>query len=206
MPTILEKPPQVQPPLFGDHTSTGPKRKRWTLAECRRLAEAGYLDFDRYELVEGELFDTMSKGLRHTKTQRKVVVRLGELFGAEFITSETPIEVQGKVDVSEPEPDATYLKRDYYGFEWVPRPEDINLVVEVSDSTLAFDLTTKARLYAGGGILEYWVLDSDSRRLIVHRDPKEGAYSSVVAYDYLESVTPLSAPGVSIAVASLFAE
>jgi Uma2 family endonuclease len=195
MPTVLEQPAFV---------TTSPSRKRWTLAECRRLADAGFLDWERYELVEGDLIDTMGKGRRHVNTQRNVVLLLGELFGPKQVDSEAPIEVPGKVDVSEPQPDAVYLKREFSTFSTTPRPEDIHLIVEVSDSTLLFDLTAKARLYAGAGIPEYWVVDPESRRLIVHRDPKEGVYSSVVAYDSSESVIPLSAPGVSLAVASLF--
>jgi len=65
--------------------------------------------------------------------------------------------------------------------------------VEVADRTLAFDLTTKATLYARAGIVEYRVLDLPGRRLIVHREPRDGRYGSGVAYSEQESVAPLSA-------------
>ena len=55
-------------------------------------------------------------------------------------------------------------------------------MVEVADSTLAFDLNTKAALYARAGIPEYWVLDVKGQRLMVHRDPSGGRYQSVIAY------------------------
>jgi Uma2 family endonuclease len=78
------------------------------------------------------------------------------------------------------------------------------LVVEISDSTLGFDLTTKAELYARAGIVEYWVVDVAARRLIVHRDPREGLYRAVTAYAEQESVAPLAAPHSALAVAEAF--
>jgi len=77
-------------------------------------------------------------------------------------------------------------------------------VVEVSDSSLGFDLTTKAALYARAGIVEYWVLDVAGRRLIVHRDPRAGRYISVAAYGEEESVAPLAALESLLRVGDLF--
>jgi Uma2 family endonuclease len=68
------------------------------------------------------------------------------------------------------------------------------LVVEISDSTLGFDLTTKAELYARAEIQEYWVVDVAARRLIVHRQPHQGLYRSVTAYSAHETATPLALP------------
>jgi Uma2 family endonuclease len=75
-----------------------------------------------------------------------------------------------------------------------PQPQDIQLLVEIADSTLTFDLTVKAALYARAGIVEYWVLDVAGRRLICHRGPISGSYSSVMVYNEQESLAPLSAP------------
>ena len=87
-----------------------------------------------------------------------------------------------------------------------PRPEDLQLVVEVGDSTLGFDLTTKAGLYARAGITEYWVLDVAGRRMIVHRDPQAGRYRSVAAYSEEESVAPMAAPESYLRIGDAFAE
>jgi Uma2 family endonuclease len=87
------------------------------------------------------------------------------------------------------------LKREYSNFKsGNPQPHDLALVIEISDSSLAFDLTTKARLYARAGIEEYWVLDVAGRRLIAHRSPVSGNYTSVVAYGENEMIAPLAAP------------
>jgi Uma2 family endonuclease len=55
-----------------------------------------------------------------------------------------------------------------------PGPGDLDLVIEVAESTLGFDLKTKAGLYARAAIGEYWVLDITGRQMIVHRDPRDG--------------------------------
>lgn len=85
-----------------------------------------------------------------------------------------------------------------------PQPADLLLVVEIANTTLGFDLTTKARLYARAGIADYWVLDVPGRRLIVHRYPSGGEYRSVSSYDEEESVAPLAAPTAELLVGSVF--
>ena len=95
---------------------------------------------------------------------------------------------------SEPIPDLVVLKRSIRGRRTNPRPAELLLVTEVADSSLAFDLNIKAALYARAGIAEYWVLDINGRRLIVHRDPRDGRYQWVTAYAEDEAVSPLAAP------------
>ena len=77
-------------------------------------------------------------------------------------------------------------------------------MVEISDSTLGFDLTVRAELYARAGIIEYWVVDFAARRLIVHRDPRAGLYRLVTAYAEQETVGPLVAPHSEFRVAEAF--
>jgi Uma2 family endonuclease len=109
------------------------------------------------------------------------------------------------VRTNEPEPDLVVLAKPSREFRDAnPRPTDLRLVVEISDSTLGFDLTTKAELYARAGIVEYWVVDVAARRLIVHRGPREGLYGSVTAYSEEECVTPLASSGREFRVAGAF--
>jgi hypothetical protein len=84
-----------------------------------------------------------------------------------------------------------------------PQPGDLSLVVEISDSKLAFDLTVKAGLYERAGIIELWVLDINRRHLLVHRNPVAGRYSSVVVYNEDENITPLAAPGSEFCAAAV---
>jgi Uma2 family endonuclease len=82
--------------------------------------------------------------------------------------------------------------------------------VEVADSTVRYDRTVKASLYASAGIEEYWVLALGARRLDVFRQPVPTedqrfgwAYSSVTAIPAEGDVTPLAAPESAIRVADL---
>ena len=189
MPTTLTE--RQAPPI-----PLNPPRKRWTRAECSTLDAAGLLDVQHLELIEGELIDKMGKKRKHVNSLSLLTGWLMKVFGIEFVNPEAPIDVAPEDNpTSEPEPDIIVLKRELANFvSGNPRSEDLYLVVEVADTTLQFDLTTKAALYARAGIVEYWVLDVIGKRLIVHRDPRRGVYTSIVAFSEEESVAPLAAP------------
>lgn len=194
MPTTLtELPPRVDPP-----------RKRWTRAEVERrfAADPGG---ERFELVEGELVSKMGKKGPHVVALALVRDRLMQIFGPRFVLTETPIDVSPADNpTSEPEPDLIVLQREYaHVVSTNAVPGDLRLVVEVADTTLSYDLTTKARLYVRAGIGEYWVLDVPGSRLIVHRDPQEGTYRSVERYEADEAAAPLAAPHVRLVVRDL---
>jgi Uma2 family endonuclease len=187
-------------------SSFEPARKLWTRAECAAFEATGLWDQQKLELIEGELIDKMGKKRPHTNGQTFTQGWLIRVFGVEFVNIETPIDVAQKDNpTSEPQPDAIVLNRPTWEINRDnPQPADVALVVEVSDSSLAFDLTRKAALYARAGIQDYWVLDVIGRRLIVHRQPASGKYTSVVAYDENESVAPLAAPASEFHVAAAF--
>jgi Uma2 family endonuclease len=129
-----------------------------------------------------------------------------QTFGAGLVNAEAPIDVAPEDNsTNEPGPDMIVLKRGFAGFR-KPRPQsnDLDLVVEIAGTSLQFDLTVKAALYARAGIVEYWILDVSSQRVIVHRDPQDGQYASVIAYDREENVSPLAAPQSSLFVSSVF--
>ena len=83
-----------------------------------------------------------------------------------------------------------------------PWPSDILMVGEVSDSTLTYDLHTKANLYSAAGIAEYWVLDISGRQLHVHRIPSMEGYREIHMYTESEFVTSLARPNDSVLVSS----
>jgi Uma2 family endonuclease len=173
-----------------------PRRKGWSREECVALEHSGVFKNERLELVGGELISKMGKNRPHVNGFRVMYLWLLEAFGNQFVDAEAPIDVSPEDNPSnEPEPDLVVLKRECATFVSAnPQPKDIGLVVEISDSSLAFDLTVKAGLYARAGIAEYWVLDFSDKRLLCHRNPVGGKYSSVAVYSQDESVAPLSAP------------
>jgi Uma2 family endonuclease len=186
----------------------GPRRKLWTRAECEELDAAGVFEHQHLELVEGELIDKMGKNGPHTASLAAIAVWLRRIFGDLFVLTEAPIDVAPEDNpTSEPEPDVIVLKRDFWAFTAGnnPRSEDLHLVVEVSDTTLSWDLSTKAALYARAGISEYWVLDVVARRLIVHRHPAEGIYKNILVQGRDEPIAPLAAPHAEFRPAAAFA-
>lgn len=188
MPTVVtDLPEKAEPP-----------RKRWTRAEYERVS----LDGEHLELVEGELISKMGKKRPHSNTLMLLRDWLLSIFGGRLVQTEVPIDVASEDNpTSEPEPDLIVTRQDglYYS-DWNPGSPDLRLIVEVADTTVGFDISTKARLYARAGIVEYWVVDIPGRRIIVHRDPRNGAYSDVVAYGEDELVSPLAAPRSTLRV------
>ena len=184
----------------------GPRRKRWTRSECAALEAMGVFDQQNLELIEGELIDKMGKNRPHVDQLARLFAWLIQVFGVGFVNSEAPIDVAPEDNpTNEPQPDLFVLRPDYSAFRsGTPQPQDLRLVVEVADTTLAFDRTVKAGLYARAGIVEYWILDIPGRRLVVHRDPQAGKYRSIVAFSEHESVAPLSAPDSPFRVADVF--
>ncbi len=187
---------------------TGPTRRRWTRAECASLEASGLLDLERLELVEGELIDKMGKNRPHVDALVMMQAWLQKVFGVRRVNPEAPIDVSPDDNPSnEPQPDLVVLNRNFTKFRSAkPGPQDLCLVVEVSDTSLNFDLTVKAALYARAGIADYWVLDGNGRRLIVHRDPQSGKYASVLIYNEQESVAPLAAPDAMFKASDAFPE
>jgi len=198
MPTAITEIPSPPAPL-------NPPRKRWTRAECAALEASGLWDQQKLELVEGELISKMGKNRPHVIALTLLQGWLVQVFGVRLVNPEAPIDVAPEDNpTNEPEPDIIVLKSDQAQFRSNPRPEDLQLVVEIADTSLTFDLRTKAALYARAGIPEYWVLDCAGRRLLVHRDPQSGVYASIVAYGEHESVAPLAAPHAEFRVADAF--
>jgi len=177
MPTAITDTLSVPPPLE-------PPRKRWTREECVALEASGIWDQQHLELIEGELISKMGKKRPHTNAMVVLHEWLLRAFGAQYVNQETSMDV-ASVDnsINEPEPDLIVLSKPSREIrDQNPQPSEVRLVVEIAASTVRFDLTVKARLYARAGIVDYWVVDIPSRRIIVHRDPQDGQYRSVIAY------------------------
>jgi len=183
-----------------------PRRKKWTREEVDFLSTTELFAGTHYELIEGELIDKMAKNRPHINAAQRVLRALEAVFDPDYVVPEPAIRVAAADDsTSAPEPDIVVLKAPFdVEEERLPTPADIALVVEVSDSTLSFDLGVKANLYARAGIADYWVFDLVGRRLIAHREPSEGRYRSVIAYDESESLAPLAAPESPFFVAAAF--
>ena len=199
MPTVVTERPYRDVPLE-------PPRKKWTRAECAAVEAAGMWDQENLELVEGELINKMGKNRPHVNVLIYVQHWLVRAFGMQYVNPETTIDVAPEDNpTSEPQPDLIVLTRPSREFhDRNPQPGDLRLVAEISDSTLGFDLTVKAALYARAGIVEYWVLDVEARRLVVHRNPQQGIYQSIAVYSERECASPLALPDSQFPVGEAF--
>ena len=177
--------------------------RRFTVEEYHRMAEAGILgEDDRVELIHGVVREMSPKKRPHvlgTIVVRELFAR--RLAGRASVYEEKPLELRA-LD-SEPEPDvAIYSNPDLMAYG-TDRTEPL-LVIEVADSSVQYDLTVKAQLYAEGGIPEYWVVDLVNRSLVVFRDPTDGAFRSRSEHEPGDRVTPLSWPDIEIEIEELF--
>jgi len=181
-----------------------PDRYRWSVAECTRMAEEGRL-VGRYEILDGEVVSKTGQKPSHYLSISLLALWANRTFGDHFVRVQGPIALPAPDnEYSEPEPDvavtreATTTYADHH-----PGPDDLLLVVEVSDTTLRSDLMVKARLYARAGITEYWVLDLNARQLYLHRDPLNGEYTMVTVHAENETVALIGSPDAPIEVMSL---
>ncbi|QDL09482.1 Uma2 family endonuclease [Brasilonema octagenarum UFV-E1] len=147
------------------------KPKRFTIDEYHRLISLGFLtEGDRIELIRGELIQKTAKGTPHTFCTTRLCRQFDRLLGDRAVVRcQEPIILPSD---SEPEPDAVIARGDEADYlAHHPYPEDILLVVEISDSTLTYDQTTKLRLYAEAGISDYWIVNLHARQLERYSQP-----------------------------------
>ena len=181
-----------------------PRKHSISVEEYLRMDEAGvFAPEARLELIEGEIIEMAPIKPPHAARVAQLTERF-VLLAADQATvwTQGPLVISGR---SVPQPDIALLRRrpDFYGHA-LPTVADVLLVVEVSDSTLAYDLRTKAPLYGRSGISEVWVVDVNARSIHAFRDLVEGAYRTVIVATGAQRVSCEALPQVSIEVAELF--
>ena len=180
-------------------------RRRFTRAEYHRMAEVGILgEHDRVELIRGEIVEMSPIGRRHKafvgNLAQLLIVRLA---GRAIVWVQSSIAL---AEDTEPEPDLAVLRRGAVPYKerdaWA---EDALLVVEVADSALAYDRSTKLRLYAEAGIPEYWVVDCAAETVEVYRSPGPEVYRDVSRLAGTAKVTLHAFPDVELTTTEIFA-
>jgi Uma2 family endonuclease len=133
------------------------------------MIEAGILtEDDPVELLEGWLVEKMPKNMPHRKAIRRLRLILERLAPVGwFVDAQEPITTTD----SEPEPDLAVIRGDSEDYSNHPGPQDLALVVEVSDSTLQRDRITKQRIYARAGVSVYWIVNLIDGQVEVYTDP-----------------------------------
>ncbi|MFN7760554.1 MAG: Uma2 family endonuclease [Pseudanabaena sp.] len=156
---------------------------KFTVQQYHLMHEAGVFTVgDRYELINGEIREMSPIGIKHAvcvaKTARLFQIKLGD---RAFVWTQNPIILR---NYSEPQPDLAILKwRDDFYASALPTPEDILLIIEVADSTIAYDRDVKMPLYAVNGIPEMWLFDVNQQIIEGYTQPSSSGYKRMQRYE-----------------------
>ena len=193
---------QVKTPAPAEIGQTRQTRK-FTVAEYYRLAEAGILHHtERVELIEGEIIVMPPIGPGHAARVDSFIEVFAPHAGDRFrIRIQNPIHLS---DHSEPEPDVALLRPRPDGYTTAhPGPADVLLVIEVADSTLAYDREVKAHIYGRADIPETWVLNLPEDCLERFSQPGPEGYAQHTVHRRGERLAPVFLPDLELAVADL---
>ena len=174
-------------------------RRRFTVDEYLAMERAGILhEDDRVELIDGEIIIMPPIGDPHEASTDW----LTRLFVPPLV-GRAIVRVQGAIrlhDHSAPQPDIAVLRERPLSEVGPYFPLDVHLVIEVADSTLAYDRGAKLARYAAAGIPEVWVANLRAREVTSYAEPSGAEYTAVRIYRAGESICPRAFPDVVLAV------
>lgn len=184
-----------------------PQRIKWTQEDYYRMAELGFFQGKKVELIEGEIIEMAPMKSLHMTAMMLASELLREMFAEDY-----SVRVQGPLsfnETTEPEPDVAVVKGKIRDFTDA-HPKTAELIIEVSDATLRYDRTNKASLYAKNKIKDYWIINVKDKRLEVYRRPIKDktafygfSYAEILIFTENDEVSPLAAPDAKIKVADL---
>jgi Uma2 family endonuclease len=162
---------------------------KFTVEQYELMSNAGiFADGDRLELINGEIIIMSPIGRKHAAYVNRLLNILVKKLGDRAILS-----VQNSIllaDKSQPQPDLAILKfRDDFYEEALPTPADIFLIIEVADSTIAYDRDVKGPLYAAAGIPELWLFDVNSKTIASFTQPSDLGYKQIYRYTQGDRLT-----------------
>ncbi|MEQ1484506.1 Uma2 family endonuclease [Methyloglobulus sp.] len=183
--------------------TVNPTKHLTNLDEWRRLGEANIFPPEsRVELINGEILDMAPIGFNHSGHINRLNMLLTKLAPVQVIASiQNPLQLG---DLSEPEPDFMLLKpnADFYSSRH-PVADDVLLLIEVADSSLAYDQNQKLRLYALHNVPEYWLLNLNDVCLEVYRKPNGEVYAEKTTLYSGDNITLSQLPNISIQVSDI---
>jgi Uma2 family endonuclease len=181
--------------------------KHWRRVQYERLVDLGVFEGEPLELIRGQLIVAEPKGSPHAAG----VEMAGEALRAALppgwiVRMQNPVALD---DESVPEPDVAVVRGRHADYRHA-HPARPALIIEVAESSVAFDRVQKGSLYARAGIADYWIVNLEDRVVEVYRDPGPDLtapfgwrYSSMDRFRPGDSVTPLGVPAAPLAVAAL---
>ena len=177
-------------------------RRRFCVKDFYLMDKAGvFCENDRVELIDGEIIEMAPIGSYHNGC----VNALNRIF-ARAVPEDIVVQVQGPLRVDDStvfQPDLAILRpREDDYFESNPTPEDVMLVIEVSDSTVAHDRNVKIPKYAQSGVPEVWQVNLPYGFIDRHTDPDPatGRYRSVMRHSRGQTIAAMLLPDVTLEI------
>ncbi len=179
----------------------GVPRWRWTVAEVERMVAHGFFtEFDKFELLGGEIVPMMSPaGRRHETVKIELAQHMSDLARGVFTVAQEP-----QFNLA---PD-TCVKPDTLVHPRAVRTYDLKgsealLVVEVAETSLSYDLKVKLPIYASHCVREYWVINAVTRMTTIYRRPAGNDYADQNEFSSTERLIPLLAPQLAVSLSKL---
>lgn len=173
---------------------------RFSVEEYNKLGEAGiFHEDDRVELLNGEIIVMAPIGKHHIISVRRLNRILNRRYSDLcYVDCQSPVVLD---NFSEPQPDILLVALSIDESDEKPQPKDIFLAIEVADSTVRYDSTTKLKAYARAGIPEYWIVNLADNTVDVYRQPAGESYAEHFRRERAEELAPAAFPDRPIAVA-----
>ena len=153
-----------------------PAKHLFTAEDFAVMTDSGlFADDDRIELLRGEIFEMSPVGQRHAACVRRLTNLLARRLGeSAVVDAQNPLRLN---ELSQPQPDLVVLQpRDDFYADAHPGPEDVLVLIEVADSSLAYDRDLKIPLYARSAVPEVWLVDLEAQAVEIYRDPGPDGY------------------------------
>ena len=166
------------------------------------LDRTGVFKGGKTELIDGDIIVMSPEWVPHMRVKDELAYRLRRLIEDQGL--ELFVGTSGSVALSDtdcPQPDV--IVAELFTSETAVPREAARLFVEVSSSTLSFDLNEKAARYALAGIPEYWVVDVNGR--VIHQMwvPVDGGYTGRREVTFGEAVTSATLPSLTMSTSTL---
>jgi Uma2 family endonuclease len=192
----------LRPPSLPATTQAaeGLRRRRFTAAEIESMVASGIIAEDeRIELIGGEVVPMSPKGRRHELVRSELAFLLSRSCPRHLkVASETPLHLAAD---TAPEPDVIVFPAS------LKAPDvdggSVLLVIEIADTSLAYDLDTKPSLYASQGVREYWVINAATLATTIHQEPSASGYRTVTTVGANGRLTPHLVPELGVCLADM---
>jgi Uma2 family endonuclease len=178
----------------------GLPRRRWSVAEIEAIVAKGIIGEDeRFELIGGEVVPMCPKGRRHEVLRSKLAFHMTRRASDDLmVVAEAQLNLK----------DDTYVLPDILVHLAAIQVPDVRgptalLVVEIADSSLSYDLLTKAPQYASHGVREYWVINAQTLVTTIHRQPSGSEYARVDRLEADDRLTPEAVPQLAVRLRDL---